>query len=473
MATNPKLRYADGRLADLVGRGDARYRNAQTRTSDQGEVNPYDYYLDAPVGGTDAYWRGLGYEGPAVTQETEQSGGGVMTPELRQWLSERGFTTGTDGGLGWSGLLDANGQVVDNSWYGNQTNDDATFIAGALGIGGFGLAANAAGVGVNGSGAATGGAFGQPATSDLWGTILSEGTPTNVLQTGAAEPAGSGIVGTANGGAGGLSVPTSAAPNALQSLSALGTGGAPAWVQPAAILGSSLIGTVGANKAAREQAAAADRASAISQAQYEQNRKDAEPWREAGIGTLGQLVSGTAPGGDLNRDFTMADFQKDPGYDFRLGEGRRGVEAGAAARGGALSGGALKALERYSQGYASNEFGNAYSRFNSDRDRRFNRLASIAGLGQTATRDVAQMGTDNARNQGEYGMQGANARASGYIGTANQLGTGLQTLGQWWNRSPSYTSPNRDGSYNNPAYDGSGSFNSTGTAFRDPIPYEG
>ena len=240
-------------------------------------------------------------------------------------------------------------------------------------------------------------------------------------------------MGTANGGAGGLTVPTSAAPNTLQSLSALGSAGAtPSWVQPAAILGSSLIGTVGANKAAREQAAAADRASALSQAQYEQNRKDAQPWREAGMGTLSQLVSGTAPGGDLNRDFTAADFQKDPGYDFRLAEGRRGVEAGAAARGGVLSGGSLKALERYSQGYASNEFGNAYSRFNSDRDRRFNRLASIAGLGQTATRDVAQMGTDNARNQGEYGMQGANARASGYIGTANQLGTGLQTLGQWW-----------------------------------------
>lgn len=203
----------------------------------------------------------------------------------------------------------------------------------------------------------------------------------------------------------------------------------------AAIVGSAVVGAAASSQASKKQSKSADRASELSQGQFEQNRKDQEPWREAGTVALGQMAAGTAPGGEFQQNFTLADFQQDPGYQFRMDEGRRGIESGAAARGGALGGGALKALERYSQGYASNEYANAYNRFNSDKDKRFNRLASVAGVGQTATRDVAQMGADNANRQGEFGMQGANARASGYIGMSNQLGTGAQTLGQWWQRS--------------------------------------
>lgn len=241
------------------------------------------------------------------------------------------------------------------------------------------------------------------------------------------------------------------------------------WVA-GAVVGSAVIGAVASNRASGRQSDAARRAGDISQNQFEQNRTDAAPWRAAGETALGQMSAGTAPGGDFQRDFTLADFQRDPGYQFRMDEGRRGVEASAAARGGALSGGALKGLERYSQGFASNEFGNAYNRFNSDRDKRFNRLASVAGVGQTALRDVAQMGTQNATLQGELGLQGANARASGYVGVANQIGTGAQTLGNWWQRSqsPNYLTPN-GGVYTNPAFDGSASFNSTGGAFHDPV----
>lgn len=197
------------------------------------------------------------------------------------------------------------------------------------------------------------------------------------------------------------------------------------------------VGTISSarssRRAAQAQENAANNATALSEMQYEQNRQDMAPWREAGAGALSQLNTGTAAGGDLNRDFTLADFNRDPGYQFRMDEGARGLEASAAARGGALGGGSMRALERYRQGFASSEYQNSYNRFNADRDRRFNRLASVAGIGQTATRDVAQMGTDAANRQGEYGMQGANARASGYIGRANALSGGLgslSTLGQ-------------------------------------------
>jgi len=201
-----------------------------------------------------------------------------------------------------------------------------------------------------------------------------------------------------------------------------------------AVIGSA-ISSDASRSAANTQADAAKHASDQAQAQYEQNRADYAPWREAGAGALGQLTTGTAPGGDFSRDFTLADFQQDPGYAFRQQQGQRGVEASAAARGGLLNGGTLKALDRYNQDYASGEYQNAYNRFNNDRTQRFNRLASIAGLGQTATRDVAQQGMQATQMQGDYGTQAANARASGYIGQANAINQGIGTLGNWWQQS--------------------------------------
>jgi hypothetical protein len=204
----------------------------------------------------------------------------------------------------------------------------------------------------------------------------------------------------------------------------------------AAIIGGAVIGGVASNmassKAANAQEDAANKASETELQQYYQNRTDQQPWREAGVGALGQMTAGTAAGGDFNRDFTLADFTKDPGYDFRQQQGQRGVEASAAARGGVLSGAALKGLARYNQDYASGEFQNAYNRFNNDRTQRFNRLASIAGVGQTATRDVAQQGAQVASNVGNNIIGAGNAQASSYVGQANSINNTVGTLGNWY-----------------------------------------
>jgi len=204
----------------------------------------------------------------------------------------------------------------------------------------------------------------------------------------------------------------------------------------AAVIGSAVIGGVASNmaagKAASAQEDAANKASETSNAQFYQNRQDAMPWHDAGVAALGDLSRGTAAGGEFNHTFGLSDFTKDPGYQFRMDEGQRGLEAGAAARGGLLNGGTLKALTRYGQDFASNEYSNAYNRFNNDQTTRFNRLSSIAGLGQTATRDVANMGTQNAQYIGNNQMQVGNARASGYVGGANAINNGVQTLGNWY-----------------------------------------
>jgi hypothetical protein len=186
-----------------------------------------------------------------------------------------------------------------------------------------------------------------------------------------------------------------------------------------------------AGKAAGAQSAAADRASATELQMYNQTRADQQPWREAGMTALKQLGAGTTDGGEFNRDFTLADFTKDPGYDFRLQQGQRGLDASAAARGGALSGAAIKATDRYSQDYASGEYQNAYNRFNADRTARFNRLSSLAGVGQTATNNVASQGAQVASNVAQNQVGQGNAQASSYVGQGNAVAGAAGTLGNF------------------------------------------
>jgi hypothetical protein len=131
----------------------------------------------------------------------------------------------------------------------------------------------------------------------------------------------------------------------------------------------------------------------------------------------------------------MADYQEDPGFKFRLAEGQKAIERSAAARGGLNSGATLKALTNYGQGAASEEYQNAYNRFNSDRDQRFNRLASIAGVGQTATNQVSQAGQSAANAIGQSQMAVGNANAANAIAQGNvvnnAIGTGMNTWMQY------------------------------------------
>lgn len=213
----------------------------------------------------------------------------------------------------------------------------------------------------------------------------------------------------------------------------------------AAIVGAAVVGAAASESGSRRVAKATNKAAEGSNDQYLQTREDMTPWREAGEVALGQLAEGTKDGGIFNRNFTLQDFVKDPGYDFRLQEGTDAVEASAAARGGALSGGALKELTRFGQKFASNEYNNAYNRWNNDITTRFNRLSGVAGTGQTATRDVATAGANNAQMVGDMVTSGASARASGYAGTVNSINSGVSNLANWYQSQQLLASLNKDG----------------------------
>lgn len=210
------------------------------------------------------------------------------------------------------------------------------------------------------------------------------------------------------------------------------------------VLGAA-IGADSSRKAANTQADAARYASDTTERMYDKGVALNEPWRQTGLGALSDLAAGSKTGGDFMRDFTMADFQADPGYAFRVAQGQKGLEASAAARGGLLSGGTGKDLVNYGQEAGSQEFSNAYNRFNADRDRRFNRLSSLAGTGQTATRDVTQQGAAAAGQMGEYATQGANASAAGSIARGNSINNAIGTIGNWWQQQPSTSGGNVGG----------------------------
>ena len=193
------------------------------------------------------------------------------------------------------------------------------------------------------------------------------------------------------------------------------------WVAGAVVV-SSAIGSNASGKAAGAQAAAADRAAEGQERMFERQVELSEPWRKAGEQALNKLIPLTD-----YKNFSMSDFQADPGYSFRMSEGMKGLERSAAARGGLLSGSTLKGIQRFGQDLASQEYTNAFNRYQTERAARLQPLQSLAGVGQTTAQQIGQSGMQAAQNIGDIQMSGAAARASGYVGGANALTGALNT----------------------------------------------
>lgn len=188
-----------------------------------------------------------------------------------------------------------------------------------------------------------------------------------------------------------------------------------------------------ANKAAKTQAASADRATELQREMYEKNLELQKPFYEAGLTGQNALLQYLGLGGDKTaanygagmRPFTPSMMYEDPGYQFRLGEGINALNKTAAARGGMMSGRALKEAERYGQNYASNEYNNAFNRYYEQRNQMLNPLQSLLGQAQTSANQQGVMGANYGTRAGENMMAAANARASGYVGGANALNQAL------------------------------------------------
>jgi hypothetical protein len=231
-------------------------------------------------------------------------------------------------------------------------------------------------------------------------------------------------------------------------------------IAAAGIVGS-VISSNAAKGAAQTQADAANNATAAQQQALQQQLELQKPFTTAGTTAVNQLSAMTQPGGVATQDFTFGPnaYQADPGYAFRLKEGMNAMNATAAARGGLISGNALKAGQMYGQELGSQEYSNAFNRaqnmFQMNRNNLLDPLKFLTNIGQAGA-------SNQAANVGSFGSSQAanitgagNATAAGQIGSANAYTGGASNA---INQYMMYNALNKT-AYNNPS---SGSYSYTG-----------
>jgi hypothetical protein len=288
-----------------------------------------------------------------------------------------------------------------------------------------------------------------------------------------------------------------------------------AGVVAAAVVGSALIGSQASKSAARTQAGAAADATAAQERMFERQVELQKPFREAGMAGQNRLLEllgiqsfgpsspwneeaylkqnpdvaaaiakgeiGTgkehyemfgrdegrnlgftpAKSADFGKyasaEFTPAQFQADPGYAFRVSEGMKALDRTAAARGGLISGAALRGATRYGQEMGSQEYQNAFNRYQTSRTNTLNPFASLAGVAQSSANTL---GTAAGQLGGQIGSNiigAGNAMAAGQVGSANAIAQGVgQGINfyqgqQYLNRLPNFNQPNYSGYTTSPS----------------------
>lgn len=317
----------------------------------------------------------------------------------------------------------------------------------------------------------------------------------------------------------------------------------------AGVITGAIIGGVSSIFGANEQANAAESAANtqadanryaadIQYKMWQEQQALQKPWLTAGENALAQMRKQTnnmpaaytmrnfyAPAGSqlpqslqLEKFNPNIDMTQDPGYAFRLAEGQKALERTAAARGGLISGGALKAAQRFGQDYSSQEYANAYNRaltnystnqqtainnynaavaraqamygrgtteyeiarqnaqdiYNAKVSREatgYNRLSNLAGVGQTTAgnlssqagqvgSNLSSLASQTGQSQANALMAAGNARASAYTGVGSAIGQGI---GSYLNYNQNQSLINALGGSNTGGYTGWGTTGRTGS----------
>jgi hypothetical protein len=217
-----------------------------------------------------------------------------------------------------------------------------------------------------------------------------------------------------------------------------------------ALAGSAVLGFLGS----QEQAGAAENAANLqyqgTQEAARQQRemfdilnKQQEPYREFGYGGLtkiNQMLPYFTQQEKAYRPFTAQDLKTNlaPNYEFmkQQGLGATAQSANVASPGSNVD----IAKTKFAEDYASNAYQNALANymtqqaqgFNQGQTQQsniFNRLASIAGIGQAAQGQAQNLGQQTSTNLANLATGGANALAGGQIGAANAAAGGYQNIG--------------------------------------------
>lgn len=171
-----------------------------------------------------------------------------------------------------------------------------------------------------------------------------------------------------------------------------------------------ILGAIFGGNAAAAHEKAIKEAMDLNTRTYNEQQGYQKPYWGTGVRALGQLETlGSDPSSIANN----------PAYQFRLSEGQKALERSAAARGGLNSGGFMKGMARYSQGLASEEYGNQW-----------NRLAQVAGMGQNSANSLGQLGSNYASNMSQLYADKGNAQAAGQQAIGGGISGAIGSIGR-------------------------------------------
>ncbi len=186
----------------------------------------------------------------------------------------------------------------------------------------------------------------------------------------------------------------------------------------AAIIGGSVVsgvlGARSARKAGQAQERGAEAGIAEQRRQFDITTGLQRPIFEAGDVARQELLASLGLAGPEAEAGFFERFKETRGQQFLRQQQEKSLTRTAAARGQLVGGNVLTALQEQAEGRAAGRLGEFQ-----------NRLAGIAGAGQTAATQTGQFGQQTAANVGNLLSQGAQARASGILGQGQAIQQGL------------------------------------------------
>lgn len=209
-----------------------------------------------------------------------------------------------------------------------------------------------------------------------------------------------------------------------------------------AIIGGTVVsagvGAYSANKAASAQKKAAKQAADVQERMYQQSREDLAPYRDTGATALGRYGDLLGMRGPDAYQAALQNYTQSPFLARMVKDTTNAVDASRAARGGLFSGATAQEIgDRTGQLYLG------------DYNNYLSRLGGLVDTGANAASQTGQFGVNAASGQANAYQAAGNARAQGYMNTANSVNNALSQgaqlygayRGGWFDKPAPYGQP--------------------------------
>jgi len=193
----------------------------------------------------------------------------------------------------------------------------------------------------------------------------------------------------------------------------------------AAIVAGGAIAAGGSIASGAEASSAANNAAGIQAQEYQQNQTNQAPFIGAGQNALQTIAQDQTNQTGFATPFNPQTYIDTPGYQFQQQQGENAINSSAAATGGVLNGGTLKALDQYTTGLANSTYSTAYNQYLQNANQQYNQLFGVAQLGEQGAGTLGQQGTQSAANQGILINAAGQDTAAGIVGAGTAINSSI------------------------------------------------